>query len=1043
MYKPRIFLALLLFILPGLLAAQGVTTSAFNGVVTDSEGNGLAGATVVAIHNPTGTLFTATTRADGRFNIPGVKVGGPYTVQAVMEGFKKMELKDIYLKLGEDRQVRFRLPLETIQEAVEVTAPNPIISESRTGAAQNVSTAVIESMPSISRSFDDFARIAPQVDTRGGGAFSAAGRNNRYNSIQIDGAVNNDLFGLAASGTPGGQAGTTPISLDAIQEFQLVLAPYDVRQGGFTGSGLNAITRSGTNTFHGSAFIYGRNQGLVGKGPDQTPYGAFSEYQYGFRLGGPILKDKLFFFLNGEMDNRKNPADWVINDSGSSSDFGGASVSTADAQRFQDILKNTYNHDAGPFGTGRYNRRTESGKIFFRMDYNINSKNRLTVRNNYVNGLADVLGASSATFYSNDNAYTFKSITNSSVVQLNSTLGKNLFNELTLNYTTVREKRDIDTANIFPQVNVNVNGYYLQAGTEQYSAANGLNQDITEITDNLTFYEGKHTIVVGTHNEIFQFANLYIRDYYGTWQFTSLDNFENGIASSYAHSYSNVPGQPNWAAKFRVYQLGAYVGDTWQLRKNLNLTLGLRVDVPIIPSTPSDNPLVAQTYGIRTNQVATGNMLYSPRLGFNWDVTNDKKTQVRGGVGLFSGRTPYVWISNQFGNTGNEFTRLDIRSGVPAFVSDPLNQPTGFTGSINEIDLIDKNFNYPQLLRADLAIDRQLPFGIIGTLEGIYSRNTWDILYQNLNLKPQTNPDGSQKTLYDGRPLFSRNVSTLFNDVIYLTNTTQGYQYSVSAQLQKVFSGGSWINASYTYGTAKDVNSGTSSQASSNFAYNPIGADPNNPELTYSNYDVRHRLGVGGTYVLRLLRKAPTTISAFYGARSGRPYSTTYSNTDVNGDGARGNDLIFVPASQSDVIMVNSSGVPLADQAAAWAQLDDFIKGDPALDAARGTIIKRNASREPWYHTMDLRFMQDIPVPGLNGHKLELTLDIINLLNLIDHNWGVLNYVSNQNDVPLAYKGIDIPTGKPKIQFIPRTSRFAISQLYSRYQIQLGVRYAF
>jgi hypothetical protein len=1025
-------------ILPGLIMAQGMTSAAFNGLVTDSDGNPIVGATVTALHTPTGTVYTAVTRQDGLYNIPAVRVGGPYTVTVTMDPFKTQELKGITLKLGEDRNLKFKMALEVIFEEVTVNASNPIISEGRTGASQNVSTSIIESMPSIGRSFDDFARLAPQVDSRGSGAFSSAGKSSKYNNIQIDGAVNNDLFGLSGSGTPGL---STPISIDAVQEFQLVIAPYDVRQGGFTGSSLNAITRSGTNMFTGSAYYFGRNQDFVGKGPDQTKYGTFSEKQYGFRLGGPVIKDKLFFFLNGEMGKRVNPTNFVIDDSGASDDFGGSAITIADAQRFRDILVNKYSYDPGGFGRGYRDVASDNSKIFVRLDYNISDKHRLTLRNNYVKGSQDnnPSKASSSCFPFADVFYTLDNKTNSTVLQLNSTLGKNLFNELTLNYTTIRDVRSTGDT-IFPQVKVFVGANAFTAGTEQYSGANGLNQDIVEITDNLTLYTGKHTFTLGTHNELFKFANLYIRNYYGYWEFSSLNDFENGKSSRYYHDFITVDPKAKWWAEFGVKQLGGYAGDNWAVLPNLTLTLGVRLDVPIINDIPTPNPKVEAAFGIKTDQVASGNLLFSPRLGFNWDVFKDKKTQVRGGIGIFSGRTPYVWISNQFSNTGIDFTRFDLKNPTFKFVADPLNQPEsgpGLVSGISEVDIIDSNFTYPQVLRTNLAVDHELPWGIIGTLEVIYSKNVNEILYQNLNLK-ETGVIG-----IGGRILYTRNVSTAFNDVIYLTNSKQGYQYSVSVQLQKNFNKNSWANFTYSYGEAKDVNSGTSSQAASNFGYNPIRYSPNNPELTWSNYDVRHRLGAAVSFTLYPFKKAPTSIGLFYSGRSGRPYSTTYVNSaDVNGD-ASYNDLVYVPNALGDVILTDSAGKALPDQLTAWRALDAFITRDPGLNAARGTIVPRNASREPWYHGLDARIAQDIPIPGLKNNRLQITLDVLNVLNLMDKDWGKLVYVSNQNDTAWTFKGYDSATGKEKIFFADRANIFVLSQLASRWQAQLGLRYSF
>jgi hypothetical protein len=1038
----RTFLAVIFtgLILPGLVMAQSVTTASFSGSVVDSDANGLPGAAVKAVHVPTGSVFETLTRTDGRFDIPFVKVGGPYSVTASLTGFTSQTLKDIVLRLGENRDVKITLAQAPIEETITVTASSPVVSQSRTGAAMNVSTNVIESMPSISRTFDDFARLAPQVDARGGGAYMAAGRSNKYNSLQIDGAVNNDLFGLSGSGMPGLSA---PISLDAVQEFELVLAPYDVRYGGFTGAGLNAITRSGTNIFSGSAYYFGRNENFIGKGPDQTKYSAFSDKQFGLRVGGPVAKDKVYFFLSAEMGRRSSPTTYVIDDSGASNDFGGDTVTVADAQRFVSILKNKYGYDPGGFGAGYKKPAADNDKIFFRIDANLSSKHRLTLRHNYVNGMRDnpPSKASSTVFAFGDDFYRLASKTNSTVLQLQSTLGLNLFNELIINYSTIRDAREIPST-LFPQVNVAVAGSYrLTAGSEQYSGANSLDQDILEVTDNVTWSLGNHMVTIGTHNEFFKFANVYIRNLYGYWEFSSLDNLEKGISSRYYHDFYTADPTQKWAARFSVAQLGGYVGDKWSVRPNLFLTLGARIDIPIINNTPAANPTVASIFNIKTDQAASGNVLFSPRFGFNWDVYKDKTMQVRGGIGLFSGRTPYVWISNQYSNTGMEFTRLDIRNPSFTFVPDPLNQPTGGVGLTSEVDLIDENFTYPQLLRANVAVDRELPFGIIGTVEFIYSKNVQEILYQNLNIR-RLDAAGM-----GGRYLYARDVSSLYTDVIYLTNTNKGYQYSLSLQLQKNFTNRSWINLFYTYGQAKDVNSGTSSQASSNFVYNNIRFNPNDPELVWSNYDVRHRFSAAFSWQFNFFRNAPTSLSMFYSGRSGRPYSTTYNFFDANGDAASGNDLVYIPANQGEVIFVNSSGVALSDQEGLWASFDKFISGDPGLNEYRGKIVPRNASRDPWYHALDMRIAQDLPVPVISGHRLQLTIDIINVLNMLNHNWGKSYYVSNQNDTPWSLQGsnygVDATTGKMRIQWSGRPSRFSLSQLDSRWQIQAGVRYSF
>ncbi|MBM3293087.1 MAG: TonB-dependent receptor [Candidatus Aminicenantes bacterium] len=762
----------------------------------------------------------------------------------------------------------------------------------------------------------------------------------------------------------------------------------------------------------------------------------------GLRLGGPILKDKMFFFFNVELGDNISPTTYVIDDSGASDDFGGAAITTADADRFRGILKNKYGYDPGGFGRGYRENGLDDKNFFGRIDYNISNRHRLTLRHNYVSGWRDQnpSKASSTVFAFADVYYKLTNTTNSTVLQLNSTISPNIFNELTLNYTTIRDNRDIPDT-LFPQVNVLVaGGYRMTAGSEQYSGANSLNQDIVEITDNLTWYTGKHTFTIGTHNEFFKFANLYIRNFYGYWEFNSLDDFENGKAARYYHDFYTQDPNERWFARFSVAQLGAYVGDKWAILPNLNLTLGLRVDVPIINNIPAANPLVEQTFGIRTDQAASGNLLWSPRVGFNWDVFRDKRTQVRGGVGIFSGRTPYVWISNQYSNTGMEFTRYDLRNPTFSFVPDALNQPKtgpGLVSGVSEVDLIDDKFKYPQLLRTNLAVDQELPWGIVGTLEFIYSKTVNEINYQNLNLR-QTG------TGVGGRWLYARDVSRSFNDVIYLKNTNKGYQLSFSVQLQKTFNQDSWVNLTYAYGQAKDINSGTSSQASSNFQYNHIRFDANDPELAWSNYDVRHRISAAVSYTFRFFKTAPTTFGLFYAGRSGRPYSHVY-NSDANSDTLQENDLVYVPSSIDDVILTNSAGVALSGDAlqTAWNSLNTFIEGDPALVAARGKIIMRNASRTPWDQSLDARIAQDLPVPFLTNNRLQITLDFVNVLNLLDKDWGKSQFVSNGRLRPWSFRGYDTATGKEKIQLTLPTTRFSLSNLGSRWGAQIGLRYKF
>ncbi len=1024
---------ILLMLLPVTIMGQSATAGAITGVVVNNDGTPLAGVFVKAVHVPTGTVFSAVTLSDGKYLMPSVKAGGPYNVTVAMSGFQTQTKKGIKVSLGEKEHVNFALELATVNAGeVVVTATESIINKSRTGASQNVGQSVIEDLPTISRSLSDFTRLAPQFASgEDSGAFNASGRNSKYNNIQVDGAQNNDLFGLDPSGTPGGQANTTPISLDAVQEFQIVLAPYDVRYGGFTGGGINVITKSGTNDFHGSAFYYGRNENLVGKGPSDYDFAKFSESIYGATLGGALIKNKLFFFVSAEKANKKEPQDYFIDGSGSANDFGHRS----EADQFISILKG-YGYDAG--GYGEIANETKSDKLFFRLDWNINDKHRLTLRHNYVNASRESLYRTSSYGFNFGNAgVLYLNKTNSTVLQLNSNFSDKLFNEFILNYSTIRDNPTY-MGKAFPKIIVDTGtGVSFYAGSEEYRHRNQLDQDLIELTDNLTIFKGKHTIILGTHNEFFKFYNVFIQREFGKYEFDSLQDLADGKPSYYDRYYS-VTGDPNAPAKFNVSQIGFYAGDEYAMRDNFTLTFGLRMDVPLMSDTPVANPAVEATFGIPTDQNAGGNPLWSPRVGFNWDVKNNNEMQVRGGIGIFSGRAPYVWISNQFSNTGMEIARYKVYGDPGFFITDPYSQPDNpYAVTSGDINLIDKGFKFPQVLRTNFAIDKKLPWGFTGTVEFIYTKNINEVMFQNINIA------ATGQKFFDGRPLFGtpstykygkpNYVDSSFQNVIKLSNTNKGYEYSLSFQLQKQWGGGNMINASYTYGMAKSLFSGTSSRAISNWKYNITSGDPNHPELAYSSHDTRHRIVFAITKKFDFIKNAPTKFSLFYNGRSGRPYSTRFYN-DVNGDGVQ-NDSIWVPAKESDIILTKGT----------WADLDQYIKDDPALDSHRGKILPRNASRDPWSNIVDFKISQDVPMP-FKGHKLQVIFTIQNFLNIFNKDWGVVRYVQ-YDDSPLTWKGTDGATGKPLMQFWGKAdtsdARYTINQLLSRWKAQFGVRYFF
>ncbi|HEU4521029.1 MAG TPA: carboxypeptidase regulatory-like domain-containing protein, partial [Thermoanaerobaculia bacterium] len=876
------------------MALAQVTTGSLSGTVMAADGSALPGVTVEAVHVPTGTQYTAYTGGNGRFVIANVRVGGPYRVTATLEGFRTFATTDVQVPLGVTTDVPITLQLAAVTEAITVTADaDDVINPNRTGSTSTVSTEEIETLPTVNRTLQDFARTNPyvNVDPQDFSAtrMTIAGKNNRYNSIQIDGAVNNDLFGLADTGTPGGQADALAISLDAVQEIQVAVSPYDIRQGGFTGGGVNVITRSGTNDLSGSVFYSRRDPQLVGEGPNDNPIGEFSAEQFGGRLGGRLVRDRLFFFVNGERTDRAEDDDYTSEDYNR----------PQDVAIVRDFLMNEFGYDPGPLGS--IARTKYSKNLFGRIDWNVNSSNQFTVRHSFVDAANDVISDRSSSEFRFPNAtYFFADETNSTVAQLNTTFGSSSFNEARVNFTTIRDRRASPGA--FPGVEIGGTGPRnsdIIAGAEQFSTANSLDQDILAITDDFTFISGAHTITVGTHNEIFEFNNVFMPSAFGHYYFPTLDAFLAKDPSQYFYTFAEGGINPS---QFQVNQYGVYAGDQWTMRPDVTLTFGLRADMTQYPDSPNYNSIVDNAIGYETSATPDESPTFSPRLGFNWRISD--ADQLRGGVGIFAGRTPYVWVSNAFGGTGIGQISLSCiePSCTPVFVADPNNQPTSFPagGGSFETAITDPDFEAPRLWRATAGYDRVLPWDIRGTVEVLYSRTIQDVYYQNVNYIPS----GATSPI-DGRPMYRRD-STALSNALLLTNTDKGDQLMGSIQLNKNFGRFFTVGASYAHQDANSAFDGTSSTASSNWRFHHTTGDIYEPELSRSAFETTHRINVSGTlnFDTGVVGHA---LGLYYNAQTGRPYSLIIG-TDVNGDGQSSNDLLYIPASPDEIIVQNSSG---------------------------------------------------------------------------------------------------------------------------------------
>ncbi len=1056
---------------------QGSTTSGINGQVLDDSSDPLPGATVVAIHTPSGSQYGGITDSKGFFRIPNMNVGGPYSLTVSYVGYISYEKKNIFLTLGQTFQNNVKLGTAELAIAeVEIVGTRvkefDVFDGNRTGAETVVGADQIAILPSVNRTIADFTRMTPQAIVDGNGAISIAGINNRYNAISIDGAVNNDVFGLSPTGTNGGQTYGTPISMDAIEQFQVAIAPFDVRQSGFAGASINAVTRSGSNTVTGSAYYFMRNEMLAGKTPtdneavERSSLPEFSSNTYGIRVGGPIVKNKLFFFVNAEMQREQTPKPFDF------ADYSGDSDQTT-IQAVADKLQNDFGYDAGAFLSK--NDELNSNKLIARIDWNINQKHKLTLRHSYTK-LEAIKTSSSSSRSINfmNNAQYFPSVTNSTAIELKSNFSGSS-NNLVIGYTTVRDDRDPYGDN-FPAFRLYDGAGTLYFGSEPYSTANQLDQDVFTITDNFNIYAGRHTFTIGTNNEFSSTYNLFMRKNFGEYRYSTVADFMTiGSAGEvpayqFERGYSlvdDITGDGSAAAAdFNMVQFGIYAQDEFQVSPELKVTYGIRLDMPMfVTANPVDDHFNNTTIseletagwdlmGAQAGQMPNTQILLSPRVGFNWDISGDKTTQIRGGLGIFTSRLPLVWPGGAYTNSGVTIGGVYHRSswGDPIYYKDGWdtqwkNPDFGYPEAAygGQVDLFVEDFKFPQMFRANIAVDQKLPGGLIGTIEAMYTKTLNNVQYLNLNVDPDplTQLDGA-----DNRDYFSS--STVTNDytrIMLGMNTKEGYTYNITAQLQKPFSNGLTASLAYTYGRAMAVNDGTSSQNSSQWRYNEQVNGLNYLGLTYSDFDLGHRVVGYVNYKVDWINHMTSSFTFFYNGQSGDRFSYVYNDYgDLNGEGENSGNLIYIPASQSEIEFADA-----ATASAQWTALDAFIESDPYLSTRRGLYAERNGARTPFSNIIDFKFAQDIYVSsGDMKHTLQLTFDLFNMTNLINNKWGRMYYIGNDALRLIDFEGfVDDVNGDytPTFSFDEIDGDVwdidDIGVQSSRWQAQIGLRYIF
>ena len=1041
--------------------AQGVTSAAVAGRVTDDAGAPVPAASVTLSNGSTGARYTTRSADDGRYSFENAQVGGPYVIDVHALGFEAARVGGLTLTLGQ-RVVRdFTLKRTAVEVAgVTVTAENdPLRSTSHTGAATFISDSALRNLPTTSRNFTDFLQTVPQV----GSGNAIDGQNSKFNNIQIDGGANNDLFGL--NPTPGGDENANPISIEAVKEYQVLIAPFDVRQGNFTGGLVNAVTKSGTNEFHGTAYTYFQNQSFVGTdtgGTNSTPIGVgtYNQEQFGFSLGGPIVRDKAHFFVATDFQHYAAP--FTGTQLPATGFVPGLGISAGRADSVANILRTKYGFDPGTIDPPTILNPLQN--VFGKVTAQLGTNSQLEVSENWVNSYRQALtrGFSSPQSYRpgyelSNSGWTYNNTTNTVRAKWTAQLGSKYASELLVGYSRIRDHRDFP--NFVPQILVNGNlaTTVIAAGADRFSQGNSLNQDIYEVTENLTFPRGSHLITLGTHNEFIHFVNVFFPESYGVWAFSSPDSLSTGLAYHYERA---IPANPvlrpqGPVADWHVQQYGVYAEDQWAPTPRLTVTAGLRMDLPILDH-PVMNPALDTTTGLKinTSDSPSGNMLWSPRLGVHYDVTGDATTILRGGVGIFSGRPPYVWMSNAFSNTGEEQVLLKCDApNVPAFTPaliNPANDPLTCNGG-GTLTNLSRTINYfvpgikfPQDLKVAVGADRRLPWGVVGTFDFLYTHSVNQFYFTDLNLV------GLQgvATGEGGRPLYStpsggalpvQRISKAYGQVIVHTNDNRDRSFSFTEQFQKRFSDRLEFDVGYTYSHSEDVFSLTSFVASSNLNFAALDGTLDHRNLRTSRFDVPHKVSLSGTYHL----PAQFSVSLIYLGFSGQPFGYSISG-DANGDGIFGNDMVYVPRNVADITMCSraSSTAPCVVSPAAYGAYDAYIKGEDCLRLNRGRLLPRNSCRNPWQNLLNARVTKAIGT--VNGQSVEITADMLNVLNFVNSSWGLQRETSTfETQFLLKLEGWDTANQRGIYSFLPQTQNLAQTGVgTSRWLLQVGLRYS-
>jgi outer membrane receptor for ferrienterochelin and colicin len=1086
-----------------ILFAQ-TTTSSITGFVTATNNEPLVGATITALHVPTGTTYRTQTKAGGKFDISNMNPGGPYTISVSYVNFETVTRQDIYLTLGESSKQDFNLA----NRAAELTTV--VVSANRGAQKQGVESSItrdrIQNLPTVGRNITDLLKSVPQAKLASTeGSISIAGQNNRYNAFYVDGALNNDVFGLAASGTNGGQANVPPISLDAIDQISVVISPYDASLSGFTGGGINAITRSGTNNFSGSVYYLFRNQELAGKTPTGDKSNAvklpdFTNKTYGFRIGGPIIKNKLFFFLNGEIQDDIRPQLFdTANYRGNTRPW--------QALQLAETLKTQFGYDPGGFINNPEKVYGKRGVA--KIDWNINEKHKFTFSYRYnSNERNNTTASNSSAINFFNNGYVFPNTSHTFTGELRSQFRKSLSNRLLVTFTDVEDNRDPLGA-AFPRVQIfdntgtgSSNGIIF--GPDFSSTVNYLKQQNLNIQDQFRVTLGKHSLSFGPDVEWAKAYNSFIQRAFGFYQYANLDSFlQNRRPNQYAVGYSLVDQKDasekslKAAADFATLRAAFFVNDEIRPSQNLTLNLGIRVDKFMFIDTPAEDtftnkyalPVFAQYYdlqGARSGLKPKFPLAVSPRIGLTYRIPDENLT-IRFGTGIFTGRIPLVWPGGIFNNNGlyvGGFTANYSATGSAAnnaainklnqlggFRANPFNQYTasdlGLGITKGPLNLISETFKLPQVWRTSLGFDKQLGKGWTATLEGFYTKNTQEIYYTNIGIQPPIGTSvgpGSRNVYPASANVVINGSNSVYDNAILISNAKgdKGYSYNITAGIDKRFTRGFSMSVNYSYGDAVVVHEPTSSVNLSQWRFMETVNGRNYIGRSTSDFSPGHRIFAYLSKQFTYANKAlATTVTLTYTGQSGSPISYVYSGAPVRDDPSGGNDLIYVPTASelqaqtfvNNTLNINGVSTTFTPQQQKDA-LEAYIQNNKYLSSRRGQFAERNGDRLPFQHIIDLSLKQDFNVKvGGKRVQFQITYDMFNFTNFLNRNWGRTYFMTNDQLAVIGFAGYVSATNlTPQYRFNPtlaqaqsenNISTSAAPSFSPRWISQLGFRINF